>query len=66
MAIEEQIFWLEIAIDDVMRMQIVQSKSDLGGIELGDRVGETLETCKRFAYWMSGLGRAILGLCELT
>ncbi len=41
-AIEKQIFGLQITIDDVMRMQIVESECDFCGVELGNGVGEAL------------------------
>ena len=40
--VEEQVFRLQVSIDDVQRMQIVQSKGDLGCVEFGDWIGEAL------------------------
>ena len=41
--IEEQVFWLQISIDDVHRVQVIESQSDLGGIELGNWIREALD-----------------------
>ena len=42
MSVQEQILWLEIAVDDVHAVKIVQCQCDLCGIEFGYRVGEAL------------------------
>jgi hypothetical protein len=42
MSVEEQVFWLEIAINDIQRVQVVQREGDFSGVELGNRVGESL------------------------
>lgn len=47
MSIEQQILRLEIAVYDVVRVQIVQRERDFGGIELGDRVRESLGLAKQ-------------------
>lgn len=39
---EEDVFGLEISVDDVERVEVVESESDFGGVELCDRVGESL------------------------
>jgi hypothetical protein len=41
-AVEQQIFRLQVAVDDVVRVQVVQRERDLGGVELCDGVGEAL------------------------
>lgn len=42
MAVEQQVLGLEVAVDDVVRVQVVEGEGDFGGIELGDGVGEAL------------------------
>jgi len=39
---EEDVLRLEISVDDVEGVEVVESESDFGGVELGDRVGESL------------------------
>ena len=39
---EQQVFGLEVAVDDVERVQVVERERDLGRVEFGDRVGEAL------------------------
>ena len=39
---EQNVFRLKITVDDVERVQVVERESDLRGVKLGDRVGETL------------------------
>ena len=39
---EEDVLGLEVAVDDVERVEVVEREGDLGGVELGDRVGEAL------------------------
>ena len=39
---EQDVFWLEIAVDDVEGMEVVESECDLGGEELGDWIRESL------------------------
>jgi len=41
-SVEEQVLGLQITVDDVHRVQVVESESNLGGVELGDGVGESL------------------------
>jgi hypothetical protein len=41
-SVEEQVLRLQITVDDVQGMQVVESESDLGGVELSDGVGESL------------------------
>ena len=43
-AVEQQVLGLQVAVDDVVRVQVVQGEGDLGGVELGDGVGESLWT----------------------
>ena len=42
MSVEEKVFGLQIAVDDILSMQILQSQSHFCCIELGDWVRETL------------------------
>lgn len=42
MSIEEEIFRLQITVNDVLRVQILESKGDFGCVEFGDRVWEAL------------------------
>lgn len=42
MSIEEQVLGLQITVDNVHGMQVVESESHLGGVELSDGVGESL------------------------
>lgn len=39
---EQQVFGLEVAVDDVERVEVVERERDLGRVEFGDRVGEAL------------------------
>jgi hypothetical protein len=41
-AVEQQVLGLQVAVDDVVRVQVVEGERDLGGVELGDGVGEAL------------------------
>ena len=41
-SIKEQIFGLKVSIDDVLCMEVFKGKGYFGGIEFGNRVGETL------------------------
>lgn len=41
-AVEQQVLGLQVTVDDVVRVQVVQGQGDLGGVELGDGVGEAL------------------------
>ena len=41
-SVEEQIFWLQVAINDVQSMQIIECKSNFSGVELCNRVRESL------------------------
>ena len=41
-AVEQQVLGLQVAVDDVVRVQVVEGQGDLGGVELGDGVGEAL------------------------
>jgi hypothetical protein len=43
MAIQEQVLGLQIAVDDVVRVEVIESERDFGGIEFGDGVGKALE-----------------------
>ena len=40
---EEDVFWLQVAVDDVERVEVVERERDFGGKEFGDGVGEALE-----------------------
>jgi hypothetical protein len=42
MAVQEQVFRLQIAVDDVVRVQVVEGQRDLGRVEFGDGVREAL------------------------
>lgn len=42
MSVEEQVLGLEIAIDDVLSMQVLEGQSHLSGVELGYGIGESL------------------------
>ena len=41
-SVQQQILRLQVAVDDVVRVQIVERKRDFGGVELGDGVGKAL------------------------
>ena len=41
-AVKEQVLRLQVAVDDVVRVQIIKREGDFGGIELGDRIREAL------------------------
>ena len=40
--VEQDVLRLEIAVDDILAMQVVESKGDFRGVELRDWVGEPL------------------------
>jgi len=40
--IQKQIFRFQIAVDDVVRVEIIEGKRDLGGVEFRDRVRKAL------------------------
>lgn len=42
MAVEKQVFRLQISVDDILGVQIFQCQSSFGSIKLGNGVGETL------------------------
>lgn len=42
MSVKQQVFGLEITVNDIVRMEIFQRKCHFGGVKLGDRVGESL------------------------
>jgi hypothetical protein len=42
MAVQQQVLGLQVAVDDVVRVQIIEGEGDFGGVELGDRIGEAL------------------------
>lgn len=42
MSVEQQVLGLQITVDDVHRVQVVESERDLGGVELSNGVGESL------------------------
>jgi hypothetical protein len=39
---EQQVFRLQVSIDDVQGVEVIQSESDFSSVKLGDRVGEAL------------------------
>lgn len=41
-SVEQQVLGLQITVDDVHRVQVVESERDLGGVELSNGVGESL------------------------
>lgn len=41
---EEDVFGLEIPVDDVLLVEVIESQGDFGSEELGDRVGEALRS----------------------
>jgi len=43
---EKNVFRLEITVDNVQRVKVIKSKSDLSSVELGDRVGESLRVSR--------------------
>lgn len=51
MAIEEQVFRLQISINDVLGVQILKRQSNLCSVEFGDRVWETLRVGKLLAQY---------------
>jgi hypothetical protein len=40
---EEDVLGLEVSVDDVERVEVVEREGNLGSVELGDRIGETLK-----------------------
>jgi hypothetical protein len=46
-AVEQQVLGFQVAVDDVVRVQVVQREGDLGGVELGDGVGEALRLAQQ-------------------
>ena len=42
--VEKQVLGLQVAVDDVQRVQVVQGQGDFCGVELGDGVWKTLWT----------------------
>lgn len=42
-SIEEQIFWFQIAIDDLFRVKVFERQGHFRSVELCDGVGEALE-----------------------
>ena len=42
--VQQQIFRLQVSIDNLLRMEIFDGENHFGSIELGHRVGKTLET----------------------
>jgi len=41
-SVEQQVFWFEITVDDVVRVEVVEGERDLGSVELGHWVREAL------------------------
>jgi hypothetical protein len=46
-AVEQQVLGLQVAVDDVVRVQVVEGQRDLGGVELGDGVREALRLAQQ-------------------
>jgi hypothetical protein len=46
-AVEQQVLGLQVAVDDVVRVQVVEGEGDFGGVELGDGVGEALRLAQQ-------------------
>lgn len=42
MSVQQQVFWLQVTIDDVLPVQIFEGQGHFGSVELGYRVGEPL------------------------
>jgi hypothetical protein len=42
MSVQEQVFRLQVAIDNIVRVQVIEGQRDLSRIEFGDGVGEAL------------------------
>jgi len=58
MAVEKQVFRLQVAIDDVVRVQVVERERNLGRVELCDWVGKALRGVSHGGVWMGKRGRA--------
>lgn len=43
MSVEEEVLGFQVSVDDVFRMQVLERKRDLGGVEFGDGVRESLQ-----------------------
>lgn len=41
-SVEKQIFWFEIAVDDVVGVEVIESERDLSSVELGHRIRKAL------------------------
>jgi hypothetical protein len=52
--VQEQVLRLQIAVDDIVRMQIIKCKRDLSGVELGNWVGKAL--LESVGRWGAGSG----------
>ena len=48
-SVEQQVFGFEISIYYALRMEIIQRKSDLSGIEFGHGIGKTLQNGKNIS-----------------
>lgn len=57
MSVQQQVFRLEIAVDDVHAVEVIQGQSDFGGVELGNRVGEALSNLVSTEYAKLPIGR---------
>jgi hypothetical protein len=42
MSVEEQIFRLQVAVNNIVRVQVIEGQRDLSRVEFGDGVGEAL------------------------
>jgi len=48
-SVEQQVLWLQIAIYDVARVQVVKSQRDFGSVELGDRIRKSLQSVSQLS-----------------
>ena len=51
MSIEQKVLGLQISVDDVLCVQILESKRDLCCVEFGNRVRETLIMVNKDRSW---------------
>lgn len=42
MSVEEQVFRFQVAVYDILFVQVFEGKSHFGGVEFGDWIGEAL------------------------
>lgn len=43
MSVEEQIFWFQVSVYNIARVEVFESQGDFGSVEFGNRIGEALE-----------------------